>query len=97
MSGADYTWDPTKAAANRRRHGVTFDEARSVFEDATALTLPDELHSEEEDRELTTGRSARGRVLFVAHTARAVLPVRIISARKATPRERRGYGDEEGD
>ncbi len=93
MAGGDYTWDPAKAAANRRRHGVTFDEAKTALEDEWAVTEADELHSDEEDRERTVGRSVRRRLLTVSHTARERLPVRIISARKATPRERRDYGE----
>ena len=61
-----YEWDPAKAAANVRKHGVSFEEAASVFLDPAALTFTDPDHSEEEDRSITIGRSARGRVLFVA-------------------------------
>ena len=87
-----YGWDPVKAAANAKKHRVTFEEASSVFLDPLALTFWDPDH-EEEDREITIGRSARRRVLFVAHTARDG-GVRIINARRATRRERRQY--EEG-
>jgi len=65
-----YEWDPVKAAANAKKHRVTFEEAASVFLDPSALTFWDPDHSEEEDREITIGRSARRRVLFVAHAAR---------------------------
>ena len=88
-----YEWDPVKAAENAKNHGVRFEEAASVFLDPRALTFWDPDHSEEEDREITIGRSARRRVLFMAHTARAGR-VRIINARRATRRERRQY--EEG-
>ena len=88
-----YEWDPVKAEENVKRHRVRFEEAASVFLDPSALTFWDPDHSEEEDREITIGRSARRRVLFVAHTAREG-GVRIINARRATRRERRQY--EEG-
>ena len=65
-----YEWDPVKAAANVKKHRVTFEEAASVFLDPSALTFWDPDHSDEEDREITIGRSARQRVLFVAHAAR---------------------------
>ena len=88
-----YEWDPVKAAANFKKHRVRFEEAASVFLDPSSLTFWDPDHSEEEDREITIGRSARRRVLFVAHTTREG-GVRIIDARRATRRERRQY--EEG-
>ncbi|MBI3827683.1 MAG: BrnT family toxin [Candidatus Rokubacteria bacterium] len=88
-----YGWDPVKAAANVKKHRVTFEEASSVFLDPLALTFWDPDHSEEEDREISIGRSARQRVLFVAHVGREGR-VRIISARRATRREQRQY--EEG-
>ena len=88
-----YEWDPAKAAANLKKHGVSFEEAASIFLDALALTFWDPDHSEEEEREITIGRSAEQRILFVAHTARDDR-IRIISARQATSQERREY--EEG-
>jgi hypothetical protein len=88
-----YEWDPAKAEENAKKHRVKFEEAASVFLDPRALTFWDPDHSEGEDREITIGRSAQKRVLFVAHTARAGR-VRIINARRATRRERRQY--EEG-
>ena len=88
-----YEWDPAKAAANIKKHHVSFEEAASVFLDAAALTFWDPDHSVEEDREITIGRSAQQRILFVAHAAREDR-IRIISARQATSRERRQY--EEG-
>ena len=88
-----YGWDPAKAAANAKKHRVTFEEASSVFLDPLALTFLDPDHSEEEDREITIGRSVWQRVLFVAHVGREDR-VRIISARRATRREHRQY--EEG-
>ena len=88
-----YEWDPAKAAANLKKHGVSFEEAASIFLDELALTFWDPDHSEEEEREITIGRSAEQRILFVAHTAREDR-IRIISARQATSQERRQY--EEG-
>lgn len=88
-----YEWDPVKAAANVRKHRVPFEEAASVFLDEAALTFWDPDHSAEEDREITIGRSAQQRILFVAHAPREDR-IRIISARRATSKERRQY--EEG-
>jgi uncharacterized protein len=85
-----YEWDPVKAGANFAKHRVTFEEAASVFLDPSALTFWDPDHSDQEDREITIGRSSRKRVLFVAHAGREGC-VRIISARRATRRERRQY------
>jgi len=85
-----YEWDPAKAQANVKKHRVTFEEAASVFLDPSALTFWDPDHSEEEDRELTIGRSAQQRLLFVAHAPRDSR-VRIISARKATRKEQKQY------
>ena len=85
-----YEWDPPKAQVNVEKHGVTFEEAASVFLDPWALTFWDPDHSEEEDREITIGRSARLRVLFVSHAPRDGR-VRIISARRATRKEQEQY------
>jgi len=76
-----------------RKHGVSFEEAASVFLDPAALTFLDPDHSEDEERAITIGRSARHRVLFVAHTEREDR-LRIISARRATRQEQEQY--EEG-
>ena len=86
-------WDNRKAAANARKHGVTFDEAATVLEHALSVTYRDPDHSLEESRFLTIGLSSFGRILMVAHTDRAEA-VRLISARPATRSERRFY--EEG-
>jgi uncharacterized DUF497 family protein len=88
-----YEWDPAKAAANVQKHRVAFEEAASVFLDPAALTFSDPDHSEDEDRAITIGRSARQRVLFVALAERDDR-IRIISARRATRREQKQY--EEG-
>jgi len=65
-----FEWDPRKAAANRVKHGVSFEEAATVFGDPDALDGPDVRHSEKESRFLRLGRAATGRVLIVAYTAR---------------------------
>ncbi len=91
--GLRFEWDPIKAAANRRKHGVSFEEAVTVFGDPFALTVHDPDDSETEDRLVTLGRSIADRLLVVVHTDRGDV-IRIISARKATRRERRQY--EEG-
>lgn len=85
-----YEWDLDKAASNFRKHGVSFPEAASVFLDPIALTFDDPDHSNEEDREITIGTSSKQRLLFVSHCARAER-IRIISARKATSREKIQY------
>jgi uncharacterized DUF497 family protein len=92
----DYAWDPDKAGANLKKHRVSFEEAASVFLDPEALTFFDPDHSDEEDREITIGRSARRRVLFVAHGARGDR-IRIISARRATRQERNQYEEGSGE
>ncbi len=88
-----FEWDEEKAALNWSKHGVSFEEAQSVFEDPLFLTFPDPLHSEIEFRFLLIGSSNMGRLLMTAY-ARRDDQVRIISARKATPRERRKYEKE---
>jgi uncharacterized DUF497 family protein len=83
-------WDPRKAAANRRKHGVTFHDAGTVLDDPLSSTFPDLEHSTDERRFLTIGASLSGRILVVAHADRQDA-VRLISARRATPRERKFY------
>ena len=85
-----YEWNRGKAAQNLRKHRVSFAQAASVFLDPLALTFADPDHSAHEDREITIGCSTRQGVLFVAHCERGDR-VRLISARKATRRERRQY------
>ena len=84
----EFEWDAPKAKSNERRHGVTFEEAQSVFYDDFALQFYDEESSSEEDRFLLLGMSNRSRLLLVVHCERAGgQKIRIISARKATSRE----------
>jgi uncharacterized DUF497 family protein len=85
-------WDPAKAKRNFRDHGISFEEAESVFSDDFAILLPDPDHSGEEDRFLLLGFSAGLRVLVVVHCYRQQNLIRIISARRATPSERAQYG-----
>ena len=84
--------DPEKEAANLLKHGVSFDEAMSVFRDPLSLTGPDSDHSHGELRFLVTGRSRFGNTLIVSHTEREGR-IRIISARRATRTEIRHYED----
>ena len=88
-----FQWDARKDASNRRKHGVRFDEAASVFADPSALTFLDIDHSDAEDRSRTYGLSINGIVLVVVHTERGDT-IRLISARKATKNEKNIY--EEG-
>jgi len=86
-----FEWDPRKAAANLRKHGVSFEDAQSVFADERARLIDDPDHSADEDRFLLLGLSSSLRLLVVAHCYRGAAGViRIISARKAT-REEQGF------
>jgi len=86
-------WDPQKAVANEKKHGVSFDEASTVFSDENGRMIPDPDHSEEEDRFILLGMSWALRILVVCHCYReASNVIRIISARKATRSERAQYG-----
>jgi uncharacterized DUF497 family protein len=86
----EFEWDAEKANANRRKHGVTFEEAATIFGDAMAAIFSDEAHSIDELREIIVGTSDRHRLLIVSFTEREGR-VRIISARRATKRERHDY------
>src|SRR5687767_7119008 len=88
-----FEWDEAKARANLRKHGVSFDEARTVFGDPWSATMPDPDHSAAEQRSVTIGLSSSGRTLVVAHTDRGQ-NVRIISARRATRQERLTYEED---
>ena len=85
-----FEWDPHKADGNRLKHGISFDEAKTVFGDPRELTIFDEDHSDEEDRYISLGMSKIGRVLVVSYTERDD-HIRIISARAANRRERLQY------
>ncbi|MEA2326696.1 MAG: uncharacterized protein QOE68_1655 [Thermoanaerobaculia bacterium] len=84
-----YEWDDVKARSNYRKHGVHFADAVSVFDDDAAITIPDD-DSDDEERFVTVGRDAFARLLVVIYTWRGV-NIRLISARKATRRETKGY------
>ena len=86
----DFEWDPDKAAANLKKHKVSFFEAATVFQDLDVVIESDPLHSEGEWRGIAIGYSTLSRVLLVVHTGRGER-TRLISARKATREERRKY------
>lgn len=85
-----FEWDFAKAGENLRKHGVSFDEAATVFYDPLSITFDDPDHSEGENRFLTVGFSSQNRLLVVSHTERGVT-IRIISARPATSQERKKH------
>ena len=88
----EFEWDAKKARANVKKHGVSFDEARSVFYDEYARQFFDEEHSESEERFIMLGLSDQSRILVVCHCERSQgQSIRLISARKATARERKHY------
>jgi len=89
-----FVWDPEKAERNRSKHGVTFDEAVTVFFDPLAVTFEDAEHSFEEPRLITIGYSTDQRLLLVSHTEQSDT-IRTISARQATPRERKRHESQE--
>ena len=88
-----FEWDPEKAGANQNKHDVSFEEAATVFYDPLSLTVSDPIHSDEENRFIITGFSDKQRQLVVVHTDRGD-KIRIISARLASPGERRKYEQE---
>jgi uncharacterized DUF497 family protein len=90
MDGVQFEWDPAKAAANLANHGVTFEEALTVFMDPLARIYEDPDHSEAERREIIVGHSIDRRLLLVSFVERGEM-VRLISARPATKKERRDY------
>lgn len=85
-----FSWRPNKAAKNIRKHKVSFHEAATVFADPLSVTVSDPDHSNDEERYIIVGFSNRGRLLMVSHTERGNM-IRLISARKLTPEERRQY------
>ena len=86
----EFEWDEDKAASNKKKHGVNFEEAATVFADPLAVIFDDEVHSEEELREIIIGHSSDNRLLLVCFTELAEA-IRIISARCATKKERRDH------
>ena len=92
MGALQFEWDERKAAANAKKHGFSFDEAKSVFADERAKLIDDPDHSEDEERFILLGFSSTLRVLVVCHCHRGEGDViRIISARKATTTESKSY------
>jgi uncharacterized DUF497 family protein len=85
-----FEWDDQKAIKNLAKHEVSFEEASTVFADPLSLTIADPLHSDDEDRFVTLGESGEGRLLVVVFTERGD-NIRIITARRATRRERKDY------
>jgi uncharacterized DUF497 family protein len=88
-----FEWDKTKAKSKLAKHGIDFAEAATVFGDPLSLTIPDPEHSQAEDRFIIVGTSHRRKLLVVVHTERGD-NIRIISARRASRKERKSY--EEG-
>jgi uncharacterized DUF497 family protein len=86
----NFEYDPAKAVTNFKKHGVSFAEAQTVFNDPLASTLPDDQHSLNEDRQITVGLSSSYRLLFVVYTETGT-GIRIIGARLATAVEREQY------
>ncbi len=86
----EFEWDPTKADRNLEEHGVSFDEATTVFRDTLSITIADPDHSVSEDRFIDIGMSHRGELLVVSYIERKYR-IRIISARRATRAERKNY------
>lgn len=92
MTSLRFEWEPRKASANLKKHGICFEEAKSVFYDENAKLISDPDHSEDEDRFILLGVSHSLRVILVCHCFRGKSnAVRIISARKATPKESKVY------
>ncbi|MBW2004994.1 MAG: BrnT family toxin [Deltaproteobacteria bacterium] len=89
-----FEWDPQKAKSNIEKHGISFEEAITAFQDTFSLTIDDPLHSIDEERVVLIGMSNKNRLLVVVHTERGD-NIRIISARKATKKERGNYESNE--
>jgi uncharacterized DUF497 family protein len=88
--GLRFEWDQRKADSNLKKHGVSFQEATSVFADALSISIPDPDHSASEERFLDLGLSHRNRLLVVSYTEHGEI-IRIISARRASRSERKDY------
>ena len=90
-----FEWDENKAKTNLQKHKVSFDEAKTIFNDPLLITFPDDYHSEEEERLISIGISTDNRTLLIVHTeqdkSENEIIIRIISCRKATPSEREIY------
>ena len=91
-----FEWDQNKAESNLRKHGVSFEEAETVFGDVFARIFDDEEHSFDEKRNGIVGHSVKNRLLIVSFAERENDIIRVISARKTTPKERRKYENANG-
>jgi hypothetical protein len=89
-----FSWDPVKAIANLRKHGISFPEAATAFGDPLSITIPDPDHSSGEERFLLIGLTKRGRLVVVAHREHGD-EIRLINARRATRRERKTYEEDQ--
>ena len=90
MCGIAFEWDRGKDSANRRKHGVGFAEASTVFDDPLSIAIPDPDHDIDEERFVIVGMSSKRSLLIVVHTIRGER-IRLISARSATKHEKRNY------
>ena len=88
--GLQFEWDEKKAKINKRKHGITFEDASTAFADELSITIDDPAHSEDEDRLILIGQSKKFKTLVVIHVERRE-SIRIISARKATKQEQKFY------
>jgi uncharacterized DUF497 family protein len=94
MNEITFVWDERKNLENQRKHGISFEEATTIFADENARLIRDSDHSESEDRFILIGFGAKLRIIVVVHAYRQdEKEIRIISARKATPKERKQYGN----
>ncbi len=91
MNNLSFEWDSNKDALNEKKHGISFNEAKTVFTDQFARLIHDPDHSGEEDRFILLGASIHSRLLVVCHCIRNIDSIRIISARKADKQERNIY------
>ncbi len=90
-----FEWNEEKASYNKKKHKVSFEEASTVFKDTLSLTIPDPLHSEDENRMIIIGQSEKQLLLVVVHVERGSI-IRLISARPATTHERKFYEEDHG-
>ena len=88
-----FEWDFKKSQSNKKKHGIAFEEASTIFADLLSITIPDPAHSNGEDRFISIGTSVNDKLIVVAHTDRGDI-IRIISARSSTRNERRQYEQE---
>jgi len=96
MSELSFEWDSVKAASNAAKHGIAFDEAKTVFHDENALVISDPDHSEDEDRFIIMGQSEHSQMLVVVHCFRQEgSSIRIISARRAGTKEQKPYWEKQ--